>query len=345
MTVPDWVWLVTILGFAAVIVADLVLVDSRPHVFGPKEATRWVIIYVAAAVAFGIGILFWQGPQYAGEYFAGYVTEYSLSVDNLFVFVVLMASFAVPEELQHRVLLIGVVIALILRTIMILAGAAVIAQFIGVFFIFGAFLFWTAWKVWRSSEEEPDPDGNAFIRLVRRKLPTTDDYQGNKLTVRLNGKRYITPMLLVILAIGSTDFLFALDSIPAVFGLTQEAYIVFTVNAFALMGLRQLYFLLHGLLDKLVYLNKGLAIILFFIGIKLVLEAAHSVINPSIPTIGSFASLMFIVLVLVITALASVYAVRRHPELIDTDVAAKLAPESGTTNPSTTEPNGKNEPQ
>lgn len=315
MTVPDWVWLVTIAGFAIVIVADLLLVDSNPHVFGVKEATRWVIIYMAAAVAFGIGLIFWQGPQYAGEFFAGYLTEYSLSVDNLFVFVVLMASFAVPEELQHRVLLIGVVIALILRTVLIILGAAVIAQFLWVFFIFGAFLIWTAWKVWKSGDEEGDPQGNKLVSFVEDHLPSTREWHGSKLTTRIDGKRVITPMLLVVVAIGSTDLLFALDSIPAVFGLTQEAYIVFTVNAFALMGLRQLYFLLHGLLDKLIYLNKGLALILLFIGVKLILEAAHSVFGLNVPTISAFASLAFIVVVLAVTAATSIIAVRRNPQL------------------------------
>lgn len=325
MTVPDWVWLVTIAGFVIVIVADLLLVDSNPHVFGVKEATRWVIIYMAAAIAFGIGLIFWQGPQYAGEFFAGYLTEYSLSVDNLFVFVVLMASFAVPEELQHRVLLIGVVIALILRTVLILLGAAVIAQFLWVFFIFGAFLIWTAWKVWKSGDEEGNPEGNKLVSFVENHVPSTREWHGSKLTTKVDGRRVITPMLLVVLAIGSTDLLFALDSIPAVFGLTQEAYIVFTVNAFALMGLRQLYFLLHGLLDKLIYLNKGLALILLFIGVKLILEAAHSVFHLNLPTISAFASLAFIIVVLAVTAITSIAAVRRNPDLAG---SATPAPQS-----------------
>lgn len=325
MTVPDWVWLVTIAGFALVIVADLLLVDSRPHVFGVKEATRWVIIYIAAAVAFGIGMIFWQGPQYAGEFFAGYLTEYSLSVDNLFVFVVLMGSFAVPAELQHRVLLIGVVLALILRTILILLGAAVIAQFLWVFFIFGGFLIWTAWKVWRSGDDDGPPRENKLVAFVERHVPSTKEWHGSKLTTKIDGKRVITPMLLVVVAIGSTDLLFALDSIPAVFGLTQEAYIVFTVNAFALMGLRQLYFLLHGLLDKLIYLNKGLALILLFIGVKLILEAAHSVFEIPVPTISAFASLAFIVIVLTVTAVTSIIAVNRNPEL-----AGSLADQTGS---------------
>ena len=323
MTIPTWVWLVTVAGFVLVIVADLLLVDSNPHVFGVKEATRWVIVYMAAAIAFGIGLIFWQGPQYAGQYFAGYLTEYSLSVDNLFVFVVLIAAFAVPEELQHRVLLIGVVIALILRTVLIILGAAVIAKFLWVFFIFGAFLVWTAWKVWGSGEAEPNPEGNKLVRFVEKRVPSTPEWHGPHLTTKIDGKRLVTPMLFVVLAIGSTDLLFALDSIPAVFGLTQEAYIVFCVNAFALMGLRQLYFLLNGLLDKLIYLNKGLALILLFIGVKLILEAAHEVFDIPVPTISALVSLAFIVVVLAITAIASIVAVNRNPNLVESHMATK----------------------
>ena len=319
MIVADWVWAVTIGGFVVVIVADLLLVDSRPHVFGTREATKWVLIYVSAAILFGISLFFWQSPQYAGEFFAGYLTEYSLSIDNLFVFVVLIASFAVPKELQHRVLLIGVVIALILRTGLIVVGAALITKFLWVFFIFGAFLLWTAWKVWRSGdapdEAESEAAENAVVRFIKKRVPSTDEYIGHKLVAKVGGRRVVTPMLFVVVAIGTTDLLFALDSIPAVFGLTQEVYIVFTVNAFALMGLRQLYFLLYGLLDRLIDLNRGLALILGYIGIKLVLEAAHTTIDDAIPTLGTIFSLVFIVLVLVITAVWSIWAVRRHPEL------------------------------
>lgn len=319
MIVADWIWAVTIGGFILVIVADLLLVDSRPHVFGTREAAKWVMIYVSAAVLFGISLIFWQSPQYAGEFFAGYLTEYSLSIDNLFVFVVLIASFAVPRELQHRVLLIGIVIALILRTGLIVVGAAIITEFLWVFFIFGAFLLWTAWKVWRAGDAPEDTGAgsaeNAVVRFVKKRVPSTDEYIGNKLVAKVGGRRVVTPMLFVVIAIGTTDLLFALDSIPAVFGLTQEVYIVFTVNAFALMGLRQLYFLVYGLLDQLIYLNRGLALILGFIGIKLVLEAAHTTIDEGIPTLGTAFSLVFIVLVLVTTAAWSIWAVRRNPEL------------------------------
>ncbi len=221
-----------------------------------------MIFYVVLALLFAAFVTLTFGRQYGGEFLAGYITEYSLSVDNLFVFMIIISSFAVPEQHRHRVLSIGIVIALILRGILIVLGAAAIERFAATFFVFGAFLMWTAISVWRSGAEEADPEGNALIRFVERHVPTTREYHGTKLTVRIDGQRHVTPMLLVMLAIGTTDLLFALDSIPAVFGLTEEAYLVFTANAFALMGLRQLYFMLHGLLDRLIYLSKGLAIIL-----------------------------------------------------------------------------------
>lgn len=315
MSVPFWVWALTIAGVLLVFALDLILVDASPHAFTVREATRWVIIYIAAAVIFGIGVYYVQGPEIAGQFLAGYVTEYSLSVDNLFVFVVLIASFAVPAELQHRVLLIGILIALVLRTILIIIGAAIIEAFIGVFFIFGAFLLWTAWKVWFSGDEEPDPEGNALVRFAEKRLPSTPDYDGHKMITRVAGHRVITPMALVVLAIGTTDLLFALDSIPAVFGLTQETYIVFAVNAFALMGLRQLYFLLNGLIDRLVYLHKGLALILCFISVKLILEALHGTTDLNVPQISAFTSLAVIVGILAVTAVASIIAAKRHPTM------------------------------
>ncbi|MBM3686047.1 MAG: TerC/Alx family metal homeostasis membrane protein, partial [Actinobacteria bacterium] len=242
MNVPTWMWIATIGGLVGIIALDLVLVDSRPHVFGPREATRWVIFYIALALVFAAFIFWYFGATYAGQFLAGYITEYSLSVDNLFVFMVILSAFAVPAEHRHRVLLVGIVIALILRGILIIIGAEAIARFAGTFFLFGALLLYTAVKVWRSHGEEPDPEGNALIRWLEKRVPTTREYHGTRLTVRLDGKRHVTPMLLVMLAIGTTDLLFAVDSIPAVFGLTKEAYLVFTANAFALMGLRQLFF-------------------------------------------------------------------------------------------------------
>jgi tellurite resistance protein TerC len=315
VNVSLYAWAATIGFFVAVLIVDLVVVDRRPHAFTTKEAARWVTFYVFAAIVFA-GIV-WQvyGGQYAGEFVAGYITEYSLSIDNLFVFLVIMTSFAVPAAERHRVLLVGIVIALVLRGIMIAVGAAVIERFSGAFYVFGAFLLWTAWHVAKSGDDEPNPEGNGLVRFVERRVPTTKDYHGHKLTVVLQNKRYVTPMLLVMLAIGTTDLLFALDSIPAVFGLTEEPFIVFAANAFALMGLRQLYFLLSGLADKVIYLTYGLAVILGFIGVKLILEAVEKTTDLHPPHINTWVSLGVIVGVLVITTLASVIAVRRNPEL------------------------------
>ena len=318
MDVPGWLWAATIVVLIGVITIDLILVDRRPHPFGPSEALRWVIFYVCMAALFAIFISVYFGLQYGGQFVAGYLMEYSLSVDNLFVFMVIMGSFAVPPALQHRVLLVGIVIALFLRGILIVIGAELIARFSGTFYLFGAFLLFTAWQVWTSEEEEPDPNGNGFMRWIGARIPTSPHYDGTRLTTRLAGRRALTPMAMVMLAIGTTDLLFALDSIPAVFGITSEAYLVFAVNAFALMGLRQLYFLLQGLLGRLQHLNRGLAIILAFIGVKLVLEAIHETTSLDVPLIPVWFSLVFIVGVLTITALTSVYATRNtHPTETD----------------------------
>jgi tellurite resistance protein TerC len=320
MNVPTWLWFATIGGLVAIILADLFLVDHKPHAVTIREATRWVTFYVILAVLFGLGVWFFAGGRFAGEFFAGYITEYSLSVDNLFVFVIIMSAFAVPAKHQHRVLLIGIVIALIMRGIFIALGAAAISAFSWVFYLFAVILIVTAVNLVRQGtdhdEEYTEP---AALRLVRRVVPVTDDFHGAKSFVRVQGRRMVTPMLMVMLAIGFTDLLFALDSIPAIFGLTQEAYLVFTANAFALMGLRQLYFLLGGLLTRLVYLSYGLAIILAFIGVKLVLEALHENSLPFInggepvpvPTVGIALSLSVIVGVLAVTTIASLVKVRR----------------------------------
>ena len=306
MSVPVWLWIVTVLGFVAILAIDLVIVDRRPHDFTPKDAGRWIALYVALAALFGL-FVWWQfGAGFAAQYAAGYLTEYSLSVDNLFVFMIIMTSFAVPAQHQHRVLLVGIVIALILRAILIVVGAALLSAFAGLFYVFGLFLLYTAWKVWSADEdEEPDPEGNALVRFVARRYPTTTEYHGTALTVRLNGARMLTPMALVMLAIGTTDLLFALDSIPAVLGITQEAYLVLAANAFALMGLRQLFFLLRGLIGQLRHLSKGLGIILAFIGVKLILEALHETTDLPVPLVPTWLSLVFIVVVLGATALAS----------------------------------------
>lgn len=331
MNVPSWLWLATIGVLIAIIVIDLLVVDSRPHAFSTREAGIWVSVYLALALAFAGFMCLEFGLAYGGQFVAGYLTEYSLSVDNLFVFLVLMTSFAVPAMLQHRVLLVGVVIALILRGVLIVIGAELIARFAGVFYLFGAFLFFTAWKVWCSHDEAPDPQGNGLVRFVSRRFAISPHYDGSRLTTRVAGRRLLTPMALVMIAIGTTDVLFALDSIPAVFGITHEAYIVFAANAFALMGLRQLYFLLQGLMGRLRYLNYGLAIILAFIGLKLVLEAVHETTSLQVPLIPIWFSLLFIVVVLVVTAVLSLLA-GPDPDALD-DASSGTSPEGSATSP------------
>jgi tellurite resistance protein TerC len=327
VNVPVWLWFATIGGLAAIILADLLLVDRKPHAVTIKEATRWVLFYVALAVLFGLGVGYFAGATYAGEFFAGYITEYSLSVDNLFVFVIIMSAFAVPAIHQHRVLLVGIVIALVMRGLFIAAGAVAINALSWVFYLFAAFLIYTAVNMVRQGVggDEDDWKEPRVVGLIRRVLPVTENYHGAKTTVRIDGKRWVTPMLIVMIAIGLTDLLFALDSIPAIFGLTQEAFLVFSANAFALMGLRQLYFLLGGLLKKLIYLSYGLAVILAFIGVKLVLHALHENELPflngghpiPVPEIGIALSLSVIVGVLAITTIASLVAVKRNPALTD----------------------------
>lgn len=322
MNVPAWVWMVTIGGLLVLLAIDLVIVDRKPHEVTIGEAARWVVFYVACAVVFGIGIWATAGGQFAAEFFTGYITEYSLSVDNLFVFVIIMSTFAVPAIHQHKVLLIGIVLALVMRGLFIALGSAVITQFSWVFYLFGLFLIYTAWKLARQrDDDDAEFKENAALRLVRRILPVTDDYRGARSFVREHGKLLVTPMFIVMVAIGTTDLLFALDSIPAIFGLTKEPFLVFTANAFALMGLRQLYFLIGGLLDRLVYLSIGLAVILGFIGIKLILEAMHDNHLPflnsgeglPVPTIGIEVSLLVIIGVLAVTTVTSLVKVRRDP--------------------------------
>jgi len=275
LNVSTWVWIVTLVSLSALLAVDLLIIGRRPHEPSMRESSLWVAFYVGLAILFGIGIWAASGPVYAGEFYAGWLTEYSLSVDNLFVFVIIMGRFAVPREYQQKVLLIGIVLALVMRGAFIAAGTALINQFVWVFYFFGAFLIYTAINLARHGETgDEDFKENVLIRYSRRALRISPTYDGAKMTTTNgNGRRIFTPMLIVMIAIGTTDLIFALDSIPAIFGLTQEAYIVFTANVFALMGLRQLYFLLGGLLDRLVYLSLGLAFVLGFIGVKLVLEA------------------------------------------------------------------------
>lgn len=315
MHVPVWVWASTIAGILALLIFDFYAHVRTPHAPSLKEAGGWSVFYVVIAMIFGCGLWVVWGSQHGVEYFAGYVTEKSLSVDNLFVFVVIMAAFDVPKEYQQKVLLIGVVIALVLRTIFIAIGAAAIQHFSWVFYLFGIFLLYTAYTLATSSHdtnEEFEP--NILVRLAQKYLPATEEYNSTKLTTLENGKRVITPMLIVMIAIGATDFLFALDSIPAIYGLTKEPYIVFTANAFALLGLIQLYFLLGGLLNRLVYLSFGLAVVLGFIGVKMIVEALHTNELPFInggqhvdiiPEIPIWLSLSIIIGVLAITTIAS----------------------------------------
>ncbi|MFF8834517.1 TerC family protein [Streptomyces sp. NPDC015130] len=315
MDVSMTLWVLTILGLSALIGADF-FIGRKPHDVSVKEAGIWTIVWVVLAVLFGLGLLFFGNSQASGEFFAGYVTEKSLSVDNLFVFILIMAKFAVPSHLQQRVLLVGVVIALVLRTIFIAAGAAVIANFSWVFYIFGAFLIYTAWKLIqeaRADEDEEDWEENRLLKSVEKRFGVADKYHGTKLFIRVNGKRVLTPLMVVMIAIGTTDILFALDSIPAIFGLTQDPYIVFTANAFALMGLRQLYFLIGGLLKKLVHLSYGLSVILGFIGVKLVLHALHES-GVHVPEISIGFSLAVIGGVLVITTITSLIASKKQAE-------------------------------
>jgi len=326
LDVPAWVYLVTVAAIVVVLAVDLFVVGRKPHAISVREATGWVAFYVSLAVLFGLGLWVLAGGQYAAEFFAGYVVEYSLSVDNLFVFVIIMTTFAVPAVHQHKVLLFGIVLALVLRGLFIAAGAAAIERFSWVFYVFGAFLIYTAVQLARHRDEEPELSKNPVLRFVERVLPTTQQYDGAKVVTRIDGRRVVTPLLVVMVAIGTTDILFALDSIPAIFGITQEPYLVFTANAFALMGLRQLYFLINGLLDRLVYLSVGLSVILGFIGVKLVLHALHeSGVDAGhlgegawqlLPEVGIGTSLSVIVVVLGITVAASLAKVRRDPQAV-----------------------------
>ncbi|GIJ23972.1 TerC family protein [Micromonospora lutea] len=274
MNVSGLVWAATLVALTTILVVDLLIIGRRPHEPSVRESSLWVALYVGLALLFGGGLWLTAGGSVAVQFYTGWVTEYSLSVDNLFVFVIIMARFAVPRQYQQKVLLIGIVLALVMRGAFIAAGAALISEFTWVFYIFGAFLIYTAINLARQGESsEEEFTENVLIRWSRRALPISRGYEGARLTVRENGRRMFTPMLIVMIAIGTTDLIFALDSIPAIFGITHEPYLVFTANVFALMGLRQLYFLLGGLLDRLIYLSYGLAVVLGFIGIKLILEA------------------------------------------------------------------------
>jgi tellurite resistance protein TerC len=318
--VAPWIWQVTIGATIVFFVFDVWHMRRNPHEPSMRECLVALGFYVGAAILFGLGVWYFAGGQYGGEFFAGWLTEYSLSIDNLFIFIIIMGKFAVPREYQQTALMIGIVLALVMRGIFIAVGAAAINQFSWVFYLFGAFLVLTAINLAREGmEEEQGYDEPRLVRWVRKHLPVSEEWNGVKFFIHDNGKRLLTPMFMVVLTLGMTDLLFALDSIPAIYGLTQEPYLVLTANVFALMGLRQLYFLIGGLLQRLVYLSYGLAFLLLFIGVKLIFHAMHENELPFInggepiewaPEIPIWLSLAVILGTLVVTAVASLMSDR-----------------------------------
>jgi tellurite resistance protein TerC len=314
MDVSLTTWFVVIGAILALIVVDLLTVSRKPHEVKFKEAAGWSIFYIGIAIAFGIWVWQTAGSQFGTEYFAAYLVEKSLSVDNLFVFIIILAQFAVPSIYHQRILMFGVLLALVLRGIFIAVGAAALAAFSFTFVIFGAILIWTGVGLFKHWDEDPNPEDNKLVKVMRKRIAMTDEFHGSKTFIKIDGKRLATPMFTVMIAIASTDLLFALDSIPATFGVTQEPFLVFAANAFALLGLRALYFLLKGLLDKLIYLSLGLSIILMFIGVKLILTYLHEVWYevPKIPTVGS---LSVIGLILVVSTVASLLKSKKDPTI------------------------------
>jgi tellurite resistance protein TerC len=313
--VSPWIWEVT-LGLTVVFfIFDVWYMRRHVHEPTIRECVRHLAFYVGAAIAFGLGVWFTAGSRYGGEFFAGWLTEYSLSIDNLFIFIIIMSKFSVPRQYQQTALMIGIILALVMRGIFIAVGAAAINNFSWVFYLFGAFLVLTAVNLAREGgEDEQGYDEPRLVRWARRRLPVSEEWNGVKFSISENGKRLFTPMFLVVLTLGMTDLLFALDSIPAIYGLTQEPYLVLTANVFALMGLRQLYFLIGGLLQRLVYLSYGLAFLLLFIGVKLILHAMHENELPFInggehigwaPDIPIWLSLLVILGTLVVTTVVS----------------------------------------
>jgi tellurite resistance protein TerC len=304
-------WAGTLALVAGLFAIDLFL-GRRPHAVEFREAVGWSLFYISVAVLFGVLFGFLAGWGYGAEYFAGYIVEKSLSVDNLFVFLVIMTTFAVPAEHQQRGLTFGIIAALAMRAAFIALGAALLAAFSFMFLVFGLLLIVTAVQLFRHRDQDPSVEDNVVVAFARRRLPFTESYAGGRLVVREGGRRVFTPLFLVLLSIGTVDVLFALDSIPAVFGVTEAPYIVFTVNAFALLGLRALYFLVSGLLDRLVYLSTGLSLILLFIGVKLVLHFLHKQ-DDAIPEVSIALSLTVIVTILGVSTIASLVKARRDP--------------------------------
>ena len=314
MQVSTLIWVVTISLIVGLILIDLFTSSRTAHDVSFKEAVSWTAFYVGVSLAFGLWVWSYFGSTFGTEFFAAYLVEYSLSIDNLFIFVIILAQFAVPSIFHQRILLIGVMLALIFRAVFIAIGAAAIASFSFTFVIFGAILIWTGVGLFKHWDEDPEPNDNFLVRTIRARVPMVNEFHGSKLFVRISGKKFATPMFLVIIAIGSTDLLFALDSIPATFGVTSQAFLVFTANAFALLGLRALYFLLKGLLDKLIYLSLGLSFILMFIGFKLILTYAHEIFH-NVPKIPTPISLGVIGSILLVSTVASLIKSKANPEL------------------------------
>jgi tellurite resistance protein TerC len=315
MNVSLTTWFVVIGAILALIIVDLLTVSRKPHEVKFKEAAGWSIFYIAVAIGFGVWVWQSSGSVYGTEYFAAYLVEKSLSVDNLFVFIIILAQFKVPSIYHQRILMFGVLLALVLRGIFIAVGAAALAAFSFTFVIFGAILIWTGVGLFKHWDEDPSPEDNRLVKAMRKRIAMTDEFHGSKIFTKIDGKKFATPMFLVMIAIASTDLLFALDSIPATFGVTEEPFLVFAANAFALLGLRALYFLLKGLLDKLIYLSLGLSIILMFIGVKLIMTYLHEVWVevPKIPTVGSLA---VIGIILVVSTVASLVKSKKDPSAI-----------------------------
>jgi tellurite resistance protein TerC len=328
--IPVWFEITSLIVLTLILIADLLIILKRPHIPSMREATAWIVFYVVLALIFAV-LLFWVtgSTDAAGQFVAGWLTEYSLSIDNLFVFVLLMSQFAVPRRYQQEVLMVGIIIALVLRAVFIMLGAALIANFVWIFYIFGAFLVYTAWRQAFPGKHDDDAETEiGMVRFLRRFIDISDHYDGAKLRTRVDGKLIWTPMLLVFVAIGFTDLMFAIDSIPAIFGITRSPFIVFAANLFALMGLRQLYFLLGGLLERLKYLHYGIAFILAFIGVKLFFHALHensvSFINGGqpvewAPEISTWASLVVIVAAMAVATIASLISSRREKKALAAD--------------------------
>lgn len=312
MNVTTSIWIATIGLICALLLFDLLTSTRKAHDVSFREATFWSVFYIAVAIIFGAWVWSDFGAQFGKEYFAAYIVEKSLSVDNLFVFLIILTNFAVPSIYHQRVLMVGIILALVMRAVFIALGAAALKAFAFTFVIFGGILLWTGIKLFQHWDEDPDPNENPIVRFAQRKIPFTNEYHGGKIFIKQNGKRIATPLFIVMVAIGATDLLFALDSIPATFGVTQETFLVFAANAFALLGLRALYFLIKNLVSKLIYLSMGLAFILIFIGIKLIMVWAHEE-WASVPKISTNLSLAVIGAILLISTVASLVKSKRDP--------------------------------